>query len=150
DWSVSYYNGSALFPDLSIERRGPLPIGILMSYHRIQVVGADAATTLGRYGLRGEAAYTFTKESRGIDPEVTNPFFFLVLGADRTFLEHLNVNVQYIFRAIINYQDPETLRNPLQRNVAIRQALINNPLDRIEHAVSTRINNRWLNDTLET
>ena len=143
DWSLSYFNGFDLFPDI-----GGAPPDLVLEHHRIHVIGADAATTVGRYGLRGEAAYTMTQDSKGDNPLVKNPFFFLVVGSDRTFLEYLNVNLQYILRMVVSYQNPETIPVPLQ-NVAIEQAVIANQHDRIHQGVTLRINDKWLNETLE-
>src|SRR5262249_34561597 len=113
---------------------GPAGVDLLLRNHRVCVIGTDAATTLGRYGLRGEAAYTFTADSRGNDPAVKNPFFFLVVGGDRTFFTYLNVNLQYLFRAIVNFHSPFRIHDPLQRAVAIQQAVQTNQLDRTNTA----------------
>ncbi len=154
DWSLSYFDGFDRFPDLGVGRvvAGPFAppiVEVLLQHHRLRVIGADAATTLQRFGLRGEMAYTFTQDRSGRNPEIKNPYFFLVLGADRTFLDDLNVNLQYIFRAIVNFRDPTGIGNPIQRSVAIDNATINSQLDRFQHAASARVSHRWLNETLE-
>jgi len=154
DWSLSYFDGFDLFPDLGIGRVAVDPGGtpkveVLLRHHRLRVFGADAATTLGRFGLRGEVAYALTQDLDGRNPEVKNPYVFLVLGIDRTLREHLNLNVQYLFRAVINFRDPESIQDPLQRPVAIEQGIIANQLDRFQHGVSIRVSNKWLNETLE-
>jgi hypothetical protein len=115
----------------------------------VRVVGADAATAIGPYGLRGEAAYTFTEDDRGDNPYIKNPFLFVVVGADRTFLEHLNVNVQYILRVVTRYQSPFGIADPLAREVAVQSALLVNQLDRVQNSFSLRVSNRWLRETLE-
>lgn len=145
DWSLSYFNGFDPFPDIGITS----PVDLALEHHRIRVIGADAATTLGRYGLRGEAAYTMTQDSRGDNPAIKNPFFFMVIGGDRTFIEYLNVNLQYTLRVVVNYQNPETITDPFLRNVAIEEAVVNNQLDQIQHGFTLRINYKWLNETLE-
>jgi hypothetical protein len=147
DWSLSFYDGFDLYPDLEAARVGPFQVDLALRYHRVRVVGADAAATIGRFGIRGEVAYTFTEQSRD-RPQVKSPFFFLVVGGDRSFPGDLDVNVQYILRVVVDYRNPVEVRDPLQRTVAVEQALINFQLDRIQHAVSLRIGRRWLNDTL--
>jgi hypothetical protein len=147
DWSLSYYQGFDIHPDLEISDIGPSGVKLLLTHHEIQVIGADAATALGPYTLRGEAAYTFTKHSQ--NSQVKSPFFFLVLGGDRTFLENLNVNLQYILRVISDFRNPRTIEDPLRRGVAFEQAAINNQLDEVQHALSLRISKKWLNETLE-
>lgn len=149
DWSLSYLDGFDLTPDLGIGPVGGSGIGLFLRSHRVRVIGADAAATVGRYGLRGEAAYTFTEDPRGDNPHVKNPFFFLVVGGDRTFFEHLNVNLQYLLRVVTRYHSPFGIQDPLAQAVAIQGALLANQLDQVQHAVSLRVSNRWLNETLE-
>jgi hypothetical protein len=149
DWSLSYFDGLDTSPDLALERTGPRGPELELSSHRVRVVGADAATAIGPYGLRGEAAYTFTEDDRGDNPYIKNPFLFVVVGADRTFLEHLNVNVQYILRVVTRYQSPFGIADPLAREVAVQSALLVNQLDRVQNSFSLRVSNRWLRETLE-
>ncbi len=143
DWSLSYFDGFDTIPDLALD--GP---ELVLRSHRVRVVGADAATVVGPYGFRGEAAYTFTEDASGDDPGIKNPFFFLVVGADRTFIEHLNVNVQYILRVVTRYRSPFAIQDPLARAVAVQAALLANQLDHIQHSVSLRVSNRWFHETL--
>ena len=149
DWSVSYFHGFDPFPDFEIGRVSPTRVELLLRNHRIDVIGADIATSLGRYGVRAEAAYTFTEDAGGRNPEVKNPFFFLVLGADRTFFESFNVNLQYLIRVVTNYQSPFKVKGDLPRGVALQQAVQTNQLDRVQRGITLRLNNRWWNDTLE-
>jgi hypothetical protein len=149
DWSVSYFDGFDLFPDLGIDRVSPAGVELIFRHHRIRVVGADVATAVGPYALRGEVAYTFTEDPRGRKIDVKNPFWFVVLGGDRTVAADVNVNVQYIFRYIVNFERPNDIADPSQRGVAIQQALINNQLDRVQHAAAIRISRKWLNENLE-
>jgi hypothetical protein len=150
DWSLSFLDGFDLVPDFAVDRVGVGFLDVVMKHHRIRVVGADAATTLGRFGLRGEAAYTFTEDPRGDKPHVKNPFFFLVLGADRTFGESLNLNLQYLFRHVVHHRSPVGIADPVVRAVATDQALVANELDEIQHGASLRMSRKWLNETLET
>lgn len=149
DWSVSYFHGFDQSPDISIG--GPMPGGMVLSlqHHRIRVLGADAATTAGRFGLRAEAAYTWTEDDAGLNPFVKNPFFYGVAGGDRTFFDYLNINLQYFVRHVANYSDPNAIADPLLRSVAVQQAVINNQLDRMQQGISLRVADKWLNETLE-
>ncbi len=149
DWSFSYFDGFDPFPDLGIGQVSTARVDVLLRNHRIHVIGADAATTIGRYGLRGEMAYTFTEDAGGRNPEVKNPFFFLVVGGDRTFFEYLNINLQYIVRVVVNFRSPFQIQDFIQRNVAIQQAVQTNQLDRVQHGISLRLSHKWWNETLE-
>jgi hypothetical protein len=148
DWSVSFFDGFDLYPDLEIVGMSLTKINVAPTYHHIQVVGADAATVWGRYGLRTEMAYTFTEHWK--NSAVKSPFFSMVLGADRTFLGSLNINLQFVLRVISDYQNPIDVPNPAFRAVAIEQATINNQLDRVQESITFRVSKKWFNETLET
>jgi hypothetical protein len=148
DWSLSFFDGFDLYPDLEIVGTSLTKINVAQTYHHIQVVGADAATVWGPYGLRAEMAYTFTEHWK--NSAVKSPFFYMVLGGDRTFPGSLNVNLQFVLRVISDYQNPINVPNPAFRAVAIEQATINNQLDEVQEAITLRVSKKWLNETLET
>lgn len=149
DWSLSYFDGLDLFPDLGIDSLRPTGVDLLLRHHRIRVAGADAAAALGPYTVRGEVAYTFTEHERAGD-QIKSPFVFLVLGADRTLPGGLYVNIQYVMRVIAHFQDPFAVGDPTVRRVAIEQASINDQLDEAKHALAVRLSKTWLNETLVT
>jgi hypothetical protein len=164
DGSISYYHGLDLSPDMWPTVRTATSIDVNLVHHPVDVVGFDFATNLGRFGLRGEAAYTFTQNLDGKDPLVKKPFLYAVLGVDRTFGEYLNVNVQGLFRWVTNFQDPATqlaMRSgpggvpldPVQQeqllSVAILEETINNQLDPFNYGISVRITDQWLHETLQ-
>ncbi|MBI3593708.1 MAG: hypothetical protein HY200_01995 [Nitrospirae bacterium] len=154
DGSISYYDGFDLDPDLSLDSLSvlsiqPPPLNILLSHHRIQTFGIDGAAAVERFGLRGEAAYTLTENSDSSNPFIKSPFLFFVLGGERTFLDYLNINLQFIFREVLDYQDPGGIADPIARSVATEEALFNNQLDRISEGASIRVSNKWFNETLE-
>lgn len=149
DWSLSYYHGLDLNPDISLSSVDRNGVNLQLDHHRIRVFGADAATVLGRYALRAEAAYTLTEDENGNDPFVKNPFFYMVAGGDRTFFEYLNINLQYYFRYVSRYRDPTNISNPGLRTVATQEAIISNQFVRSQHGLTFRIGNKWLNETLE-
>lgn len=149
DWSLSYFDGMDLFPDIAIDRVTTSSLDLVLKHHRIRVIGADAATTVGRYGLRAEAAYTLTEDMGGNDLRVKNPFLFLVVGGDRTFFEYLNVNLQYIFHFVFHHRPSREISDPVERGVAIEQAAISNQVDQVQHGLSLRVGHKWLNETLE-
>lgn len=149
DWSVSYFRGFDQNPDISVGALTPSAAILSLQHHRIRVLGADAATTAGRFGLRAEAAYTWTEDATGMDPFVKNPFFYAVAGADRTFFEYLNINLQYFVRQVSNYNDPNAIADPMARTIAIQQAVLASQLDRVQQGASLRIGDKWLHETLE-
>ena len=157
DWSVSGFGGRDLTPDLGIGQQangrtgeqGRASTGLSLSHHDVLVIGADAAGNVGRYGLRAEAAYVFTEDRSGVDPFVKNPFLSVVAGGDRTFREHLNVNVQYLYRFVENFTPPGSSASRFENLVALQHAALSGQARRHQHGASARISYKWLHDTLE-
>lgn len=149
DWSTSYFSGLDLNPDMAIGATTSSGTNLILEHNRIHVLGMDAATVIGRYGWRAEAAYTWTENAGMNDFLVKKPFLYMVMGGDRTFFDYLNVNVQYYLRQVTNYSDPQAIANPLLRSVAIQGAVLSNQFDRSQHGVSIRISDKWFNETLE-
>jgi hypothetical protein len=118
---------------------------IRLSHHRVRVLGGDMTANLGRFGLRAEGAYVKTEDADGTDPFTKNPFVFVVAGADRTFGGLLNVNVQYLFRYVMD--DPEA--GGFASAVARQQAILNSQTRRAQHGASFRVGYKWLHETLE-
>jgi len=145
DWSISYYDGLNVIP---IGR--PLsPFQAQLVHTRIRVVGADFAKNLGRYGVRGEMAYTQTQNASGSDPFIINPSFMYVLGVDRDLTEDLNINVQAYQRFIVNWNDPFAIEDPVARNVAVLSDTFNQQLNQYQGGFTGRIKATWFNKTLE-
>ncbi len=104
DFSLSYYNGwddLAIFHRQTGFRDDTLRVNIAPRYHRLRALGGDFATTLGKFGLRGEAAWYYTDDPEGTDPEIDDPYGQYVIGLDRTFSDvfggkNLFVLVQWI------------------------------------------------------
>jgi hypothetical protein len=148
DWAVSYFDGYERQPDLRPEAFSAGGARVGLAHTRIQMLGADAATTVGRYGLRAEVAITRTEDRQGNDPFTRNPFLYAVVGGDRTFLTNLNVNMQLLYRHVMAWEDPAAAPAPL-RELALRQALISNQRDAQQAGATVRAARKWWNDTLE-
>ena len=136
DWSVSYFDGKDLAPDLGFDVAAPR---VVLSHHRVRVLGGDMTANLGRFGLRAEGAYVDTEDTQGRDPFTKNPFVFVVAGADRTFDGQLNLNVQYLYRQVRH-------RSGTSDSV---QDVLNSQTQAVQHGASFRIAYKWLHDTLE-
>ena len=149
DWSTSYYSGLDLNPDIAIGAATTSGTNLIFNHNHIRVLGMDGATVIGRYGLRAEAAYTWTANAGENDFLVKKPFLYMVMGGDRTFFDYFNINIQYYLRYVTNYSDPQVITNPLLRSVAIQTAALWNQFSRSQHGVSVRASNKWFNETLE-
>lgn len=149
DWSLSYFHGYGLFPDLQplgYSSAGAPRLGL--RYGKVTVLGADFATAMGRYGLRGEIAYHRTADDDGEDPFTKNSFLYYVFGGDRTFGENFNINLQLFGRRIHAFADPDDIADLTVRTVAALNALVNYQQERDSYGMTARIGKRWRNDTL--
>lgn len=144
DWSVSAFSGRDLHPDLGLRAAR-----LALTHHKVRVLGADAAGTRGRFGLRAEAAYVHTEDEHGHEPFIKNPFLSVVAGADRNYREHLNVNVQYLYRLVTDVDGPASAESQAGNTVASRQAALSGQTRRHSHGASARVSYKWLHDTLE-
>jgi hypothetical protein len=149
DWSVSYFRGFSLLPGMRLV--GGTPAGPIQELHydRITVLGADFARNYGRFGFRGEVAYVDTPDDAGTDSGTKNPHLHWVAGLDRTFLDNLNVNVQFFQRRVRRHQSAEAVADPVERGVAIQNAVLAGQRDRVSSGISLRVSNKWFNDSLE-
>lgn len=150
DWSLSYFDGLDRNPNLAVTSIGPLGVSFIQRYYRIRAIGFDAATTIGRYGLRSEVVYVRTKDDKGDNPEIFNPYLFAVVGGDRDIVQNLNVNVQYLFHYTFSYQSPQTIQNPISQAIGEANNLLSLQTHQVLHGLSVRLNHKWLNDSLET
>jgi hypothetical protein len=149
DWSVSYFNGFDLTPQVKYLSSQNGNIFIELSNPRIHVFGADFAKNYGRYGFRGEAAYMLTDDMDGIYPYLKNPNLYYIIGGDRTFIETLNINLQLIGRYIFKYSDVEKIQNTTERAIYIKNAIFSSELDEIQYSISGRGDYKLLNETLD-
>jgi hypothetical protein len=144
DWSVSFLRGQDLTPTIGVSSNG----GFTIQHQPVRVVGADAATTLGRFGARVEAAYVDTDDRDGVDPAVRNPYLHVVAGVDRTWREYLNVNVQYVFRRVSG----DMVRSggdAATEGLASLNTTIRAEARRYQHGGTVRIAHQWLRETLQ-
>ncbi|WP_455379346.1 hypothetical protein [Petrachloros mirabilis] len=145
DWSVSYYYGRDLNP-VGIPTS---PTSAVLIHTRTNVFGFDLARSVGRYGVRAEAAYTQTQNPDGTNPFIKKPNFYAVEGVDRDLTEDLNVNLQVYQRIIVNYRDPFAIQDPIIQNAAVLDATFNNQLNRYQWGLAGRVKATALNKTLE-
>jgi len=144
DGSMSYFDGFDHTPDLTLAGST-----VTLFYPRIRVVGGDVAKNWGRFGLRAEGSYTFQENT------VVSPFpprqnvLAVVAGMDRSWLEYLNVNLQYLGRYQARFVDPRAITDPAVRSVGILRSLLIQQQARIQNGMSARVSYKWFHETLE-
>lgn len=121
DWSVTYAEVLDSTPWLSLASETGATATLSLSHPRLTMFGADAATTLGQFGLRFEGAlYDYDVDAlRGAVTRV--PAFAASAGIDRTIFDNTNINLQFI--AHIAEAAPGPATQPLgvrQRNDTLR------------------------------
>lgn len=99
DASVSYYSGWNDLPAIhqtQVFSEDSIFVTLQPQYHRRRIIGADFSTTLGKVGLRGEAAYYLTEDPDAKDPEIDDPYFQYVIGIDRTLSNLIGKNNLFV------------------------------------------------------
>jgi hypothetical protein len=94
DWSASIARVADRIPwlDLALTPNGQPQLQL--KHPDLTMIGADFATTVGKFGLRGEAAYYDYKKRDLGRSAARRPYFQAVLGIDRDFANQINVIVQ--------------------------------------------------------
>ena len=162
DASLAYFYGFNLLPEAHIESASldqatrTLSADVALVHERQHMIGADFATTRGRFGYRGEVAYVLTNNPHGRSVESIVPYLYYVLGVERSFFTNFSVIVQFVGRWVPNRVDPaRALANPnpvLGRAefLAARQTFaINQQLDTVQSGWSLRLDKKFWNDTLD-
>jgi len=149
DGSISYYDGYSKAPDLQYLGSSTAGVDVALKFNKIRTWGADFATNIGEYGIRGEVAYTQTSDSDGNNAFKQNPFLFAVLGADRTLFENFNLNIQGLYRHIDQFSELGSTGNSALDTLARAQSVNTQQQTRDQAGVSVRPQFKMLNDTLE-
>lgn len=148
DWSVSYFDGLDRDPDARIDSVVAGVETIQPLYRRARAIGADFATTIDRFGVRGEVVYRQGDDHSDADTFDKGDALAAVIGVDRDLSDTVNVNVQYLVHHVIEFEDPRIIPDPGVRLLATRAALINNQFTRTQQGASVRVAYSGLNDTL--
>jgi hypothetical protein len=149
DWSLSYFDGYDLMPDLSLTGISSAGVQTALTNNKVKVIGADFSSNFEFGILRGEIAWS-QRDNSGADEE---GFFrkrsqlLAVVGGDKNFDDSLNVNLQLFGQLIPDYRSPDQLTDPIERAVAIGQAAINNQTGRSQYGFTYRMAKDWMNDT---
>ncbi len=110
DASLSYFNGYGLNPGLNLGVPEYIPgdtlviQNIITKAYRLQTVGFDFSTTIGKFGFRGEAAWMIPIDDYKTEIYVPNPDIWYVLGMDRSF-GNFQLILQYIGRYVIDFEE---------------------------------------------
>jgi len=90
DLSLSYFHGIRGTPTvtanlLPTETPGEVRLQPVLDYDTFDLVGVDFSVAVAPTVIRGEAAYTMTRDPDGTDPSIGNHSLSATLGAEYTF-----------------------------------------------------------------
>ncbi len=107
DLSMSYYNGFDDLPSFNTEVSfatdfSSATVTIKPEIKKLQVYGFDFSKAIGKYGLRGEAAYFQTEDKKGTIDYIDNPYFWYVVGIDRNFSNVVGENNLFVLVQWVN------------------------------------------------
>jgi len=154
DFSLSYFNGHNAFSGISYSFPDPLlpTLDIFLKSFRVNVLGADFSTTVGGFGLRGEAAYTIPYEDPQYHVHVPNPNLHYVLGVDKEFSGGFSIIFQYIGRTVFDFTPlvapPVFIPIPPVYELALKNRIIASQQFETSHALSCRLGWNLLHETL--
>ncbi len=148
DGSLSYFRGVDPMPDLSIAGFGQDGLTVSVQSHPVQILGADISLTQGDAVWRAEAAWMETESDGAADFLHKKRQAWLVGGAEWTFPNATTFGVQGSLQHVLDFKDPDSLMNPVEREIAWRQAATSHQTAATQVGMTWRLASRWLNDTL--
>lgn len=103
DGSLSYFNGYKTLSgfDFTLGQTG---LSLIPHAYRIHAAGADFSTTIGSFGLRGEAAFKYPFDDYDTHVHVPNPYVQYVFGIDRS-IGDWTMLLQYSGLYVIDYEE---------------------------------------------
>jgi hypothetical protein len=111
-------------------------------------VGADFASSVGRWTFRGEAAlFRMSAECPGCSTEPRS-VQRAVLGVDRDLLTSANLNLQVFGVRRSGYVDPQAVA-PAQQTLVAGLNRLNSEFGVIERGATLRFSDRFLSDALK-
>jgi hypothetical protein len=133
DLAVSYLHLLRDTPTASAEvvptgTPGQVALQPVLRYDRIEVVGLDGSVAVGPMVLRGEAAYTFTRDPDGTDPTIGNPGFQVVVGGETPIPGGPRVVLQFVLDGATRDATPDGSHGGVElggRTMAILNQAVN-------------------------
>ena len=151
DGSLSYFMGNNKLPGLQIQTNAEVEYCVLLTTHRTQVVGADFSTSVDKYGLRGEFAFTDPCDDKNIYQSVPKQQFEYTIGIDREW-GNFSLIAQYIGKYVFDFKELSLQDNSQQSQflyeIRLWNRMIYNQQNEWNHSVSLRPALSMLHQTL--
>lgn len=149
DGSLSFYQGWIPLPgiqlvDFVINASGPV-INLAPVPYKMQVIGGDFSTTLGKFGLRAEVAYRNPVKDWEDEVSIPNSDIYGVIGGDRSWGDFTFL-IQYVGRYVMDFEkaDPS---DPLI-DLIDKNRMLSSQQDEITHSISFRPALSLMHETL--
>jgi len=153
DWSLSYFRGIEKLRSLQLIRApNGAGIGTVIGANRghapLEVFGADAATTTGSWGWRGELARLRFRDSRFERDDGRLSHWYGIVGVDTSLPHDASIGVQYFVRRFAQAPLLEGLA-PAEQGLRRRLRIANNQFHRLQDGVTVRLAQRLWNDRID-
>ncbi|MBM3117034.1 hypothetical protein [Jeongeupia naejangsanensis] len=149
DWSLSYFKGLEKPRSLQLMRLADQRIvGVNRGYAELEVFGADAATTLSGWGLRGEIAHMDFPETDFKVNDGRISHWYGITGVETNLPANATIGMQYFFR----YFDEDPLLDgvtPAESAVRRKLRIANNQFHQYQDGLTLRIAQRLWNDSVD-
>jgi len=137
--SFSYFRGYMPMPgvtmkDPEVTADNKIFIPIALKTYRMEVFGSDFSTTLGSFGLRGEAAYRRPIDDYKVDKgmHIPNPDLLYVFGIDKS-IKDFSLILQYIGRYVFDFKELQA-EDQLLKDLELKNRMISSQLYELSHA----------------
>jgi hypothetical protein len=158
--SLSYLRSYALIPGFAFQGMSMTTAGLMIVVeprpYQVDISGFDFSTTIGRWGLRGEAAYRVPiSDSR--EEYIPNSDVQWVIGIDRDMFRQLNIILQYAGTYVLEWDEIESrsqatvFMDPVtfaKHQLAGQTELIASQTHELQHALSLRLAWTFWHETL--
>jgi hypothetical protein len=148
DGSLSYFHGFDPMPDPVLGGLGPSGVNVFLRNQPVHIIGSDFSLTRGNAVWRAEAAWMQTDSTGPRDFTHKKPQLWLVAGGEWSFDHGTTLGIQAILQHVRDFQSPDTIVNPIAREIGWRQAATSNQTSATQHGLTWRLASRWWNDTL--
>jgi hypothetical protein len=148
DASLSYFDGTDLWPDLNIAAVSASGVEVALHNQRARVLGADFSTSQEGVVWRAEAAWLRTASEGRDDFRHKKPQFWAVAGAEWALPGGGTLGLQGTARFVANFAPASGVADPISREVARRQAAVSGQTSRRQIGLLWRFAQRLHDDRL--
>jgi len=120
DMTFSYFNIYDRDPDLN-KKVTEDSINLWLKYNKISFFGFDFSKTKNVYEIHGEISYVKTRDKKGKNSLIKNPYIYGIFGIGRNFLEEkLYFEIQSGFKEIFYYKNSVDIFEDFMRKISFQ------------------------------